>query len=488
MYSKRSSGSRLAALASNELARQAARQAQPGGADGELELPEVRVTGNIPRQVPSLIEWVPTVVPGYLSPHHLKPISDAFAQWKEKPLRVLFSVPPRHSKTETLLTSFGWLLSQDPTKLNAYITYEISLAINKNRKALMYAERAGLKLEKRVPREWTTPEGGGVYATSINGPLTGRGISGVAIIDDPVKDRAQAESATYREKAKEWFSDVLYTRLEPGASCIVVSTRWHEDDLQGYLQREFGDVWTTVTMPALSEDEEERPLWPERWSQEALREKRRQVGEYTWASLYQGHPRPRGGSVFGEPTYYEPSQAPFQYKAAYGLDLAYSSKKASDWSVLVEAKEWEGLVYITNVVRAQCRAPEFSDLVRHHTAAHPQAPVLWYAAGTEMGSADFIRRAPPGQRTIPLRVVPPAGDKFQRAIPLAAAWNGGKVLVPKEAPWLSSLLTEVAHFTGVSDTHDDQVDALVAAFDTLMTPGGGYQSFRELGGSTGRRM
>jgi predicted phage terminase large subunit-like protein len=59
------------------------------------------------------------------------------------------------------------------------------------------------------------------------------------------------------------------------------------------------------------------------------------------------------------------------------------------------------------------------------------------------------------------------GDKFIRAQPVAAAWNAGKVLVPRSAPWLEAFIAEVCGFTGIDDDHDDQVDALAAAFDVL---------------------
>ena len=116
------------------------------------------------------------------------------------------------------------------------------------------------------------------------------------------------------------------------------------------------------------------------------------------------------------------------------------------------------------------------------TARYPGAPIRIYAAGTETGSVDFIRR-----EGVPLQAFPPRGDKFVRAQPVAAAWVAGKVLVPaglddrdldpdeaekkrpgQDAPeWVEPFLSEVASFTGVKDKHDDQVDALAAAYDEL---------------------
>lgn len=103
--------------------------------------------------------------------------------------------------------------------------------------------------------EWETGLGGGVRAVGVGGGITGFG-AGLVIIDDPVKSRAEAESKTYRDKVWEWFSDDLYTRLEPNASIILIQTRWHEDDLAGRLLRESsdgGEHWDVISLPALAE-------------------------------------------------------------------------------------------------------------------------------------------------------------------------------------------------------------------------------------------
>ena len=85
-----------------------------------------------------------------------------------------------------------------------------------------------------------------------------RGLAaGLIVIDDPVKNRAEAESATYRERVWEWFNDDIYTRMEPNAAIILIQTRWHEDDLAGRLLKEMedgGEQWEVVSLPALAEE------------------------------------------------------------------------------------------------------------------------------------------------------------------------------------------------------------------------------------------
>ena len=103
--------------------------------------------------------------------------------------------------------------------------------------------------------EWETRMGGGVRAVGVGAGITGFGAK-LVIIDDPVKSRAEAESPTYRNRVSDWFSDDIYTRLEPDAAVILIQTRWHEDDLAGRLLKDIehgGEHWDVISLPALAE-------------------------------------------------------------------------------------------------------------------------------------------------------------------------------------------------------------------------------------------
>jgi predicted phage terminase large subunit-like protein len=92
--------------------------------------------------------------------------------------------------------------------------------------------------------------------------------------------------------------------------------------------------------------------------------------------------------------------------------------------------------------------------------------MLWYTSTTEKGLADLLREESGFRITGEVA----KGDKFVRAQPVAAAWCAGNVLLPRKASWIGEFVTEVCGFTGVHDRHDDQVDALAAAFDRLHAP------------------
>lgn len=405
-----------------------------------------------------LQDWVPRVSPRYGAPEHLRPFTDLFERVLREPVEAVVSAPPRHGKTETTWHGIAWLLAQRPSLRIGYITYAQRFSEKKSRKGLELARRVGVPIaaDSRSRADWRTGvEDGGVWATSINGPVTGEGFD-LLIVDDPVKDRATAESGVEREKAIDWFNDVAFTRLEPGGSCIVTQTRWHPDDLAGQLIK---DGWPYLRLPALSESG--KALWSARFPATRLLEIREQLGEYGWSSLYQGEPRARGDQLFGGDVHFYEAP-PSLDEVSIGCDLAYSERTHADYSVAVVAARAEGRTYILDVIRQQAAAPVFQKRLAALRLRYPRAVWRSYLAGTEKGVADVFASLGSniGAHSI-------TGDKFVRAQPVAAAWNAGKILLPREASWLSAFVEELKGFTGVKDRHDDQVDALAAAYDAL---------------------
>ena len=220
-----------------------------------------------------LLDAIPRVSPRYEPPVHLAPVVELLERSRREPVRGLVSVPPRHGKTELIAHGLAWLLSRDPRRTHAYVTYAAQVAYSKSRSIRDYARTLGVPIrpDAEALHEWRTPERGGLLATGIGGPLTGHGVDGVLVVDDPTKNREEAESAVLREKNHGWFTSVAMTRVEPRGSVIVVHTRWHEDDLIGRLAGEAD--WEYVNLPAIAPDG--AALWPSRWPVEELAKKRR---------------------------------------------------------------------------------------------------------------------------------------------------------------------------------------------------------------------
>lgn len=409
-----------------------------------------------------LVDFVPWVSRKYHAPRHLQPLLDRVElAVKGIPQFVVCHAPPRHAKTETLLHLPAWAMRfHNPELVFSYSTYADRLSRSKSRKARAIAKHVGITFESAALNEWRNELGGGLLSGGVGGPLTGHGVN-IALIDDPFKNRTEAESATRRETLWDWLNDVVLTRIEPGGSCFIFATRWHPDDLSGRAIRE---GWEYVHLPALTDDD--RPLWPERWPLEELRKKRKKVGEFTWESLYQGRPRPRGSTVFGPPHTYDPTQLPAVYQAAFGVDLGYSTKTASDHSAVVKILYSPATkkFYVTRAARRQVRAPDFKAFCWGLREQEMGARWRWYTSTTEKGVADLFNEDP---ERVPVEPKLAKADKLTRALNFSAAWNRGDVLVPPDAPWLEEFLGEILAFTGVKDPEDDQVDAAVAAFDEL---------------------
>lgn len=412
----------------------------------------------------NLYEFIRRAAPKYGAPRHLdRLIQQLHRAWTE-PVRVCAHAPPRHGKTETVLLWIALTLLLHPEKTCAYVTYGADLAASKSRKVRQWFVAMGGQLAKGAAGvlEWRTAQGGGLIAGGVDGPLTGKGVD-ILFVDDPYKNRVQAESPAYQRMVLDWWGDVANTRIEPGGSIFVFHTRWTTADLIGkILDGEDQADWLWICLAAIAEETtDERAagtaLWPERWPVEELLKKKKAVGAFTWASLYQGRPQPRGGAVFGTPHYYLELPAGAVRKGI-GLDLAYSAKTKGDYSVAVVLLEHQGVYYVLDVRRVQLPAPAFTERLKLLKLQHPGAPFRFIGSGTEIGTADFIKEH------IPLTVESASADKFVRSIDLAAAWNAGLVLLPS-APteWVPALLDEFAAFTGAGDFHDDQVDAMEAA-------------------------
>lgn len=377
-----------------------------------------------------------------------------------------------------------WLAKHHPGKRHAYITYSESRAEYVSRKVQALAEIAGLEPKGRLS-DVQLKGGTEIRFTSIGGSLTGFPVDGLLMVDDPVKDRVDAESPTIRRNTVDWFIDVARSRRHPKTSIICMATRWHPEDLSGEL---IGRGYEYINLKAIAEGPigldgriANDPL--HRFPGEALFPalkpasffEEEQQDAYSWSSLYQGEPRGRGASVFEYPDLANSSRtyetlpddstaAPLRW--SIGCDFAYTAKTHADYSVAVVLMARAGVYYVLDVVRAQDEARHFRDRIKHLSQRYPRARASAYVASTEQGGVEFIRD---GGLDIDGLSAAKAGDKFTRALPVAAAWNSGKILLPKSAPWLDAFLSEVCSFTGVKDRHDDQVDALAGAFDGIMS-------------------
>lgn len=230
---------------------------------------------------------------------------------------LILSVPPRHGKSQQATIDFApYALGRDPDLEFIAATYSAELTQDFSFKArekfgseehsdvfpgmrvnpdMATKAKWGVQVFDEEADKWITKKGS-YTAVGVGGPITGRGAR-IFVIDDPVKNREEAESEVYREKIWQWFTSTAFTRLEPGGVMIVIQTRWHMDDLTGRIlaHPEMKKMTKVIKFPAISTSEEEFrpadfPLWPKKYPRQALENIKKTVGPYDWSSLYQQSP------------------------------------------------------------------------------------------------------------------------------------------------------------------------------------------------------
>lgn len=432
-----------------------------------------------------LDQYIRRISPQLPPPPHLKPLIDVWQRTRVEPVRAVIELPPRHAKTTTAMHGFSWRMFLDPALRHAYCTYAEALALEKSRGVRRLSQHAGVELGSEALHHWETTHGGSFTAVGVGGPLTGKGIDGVAVIDDPHKNRAEAESRLIRDKIWDWFTDVLWTRLEDDASVLVVQTRWHKDDLIGRLLKGFEDPATgasvefeRIRLPALAEQfdplgrEEGEALWPSRFPATKLHGIRSIMGAYGFEALYQQNPKTKGDRLFrSEAARFELERWELDgHRVLIICDPAATAKSTADHTaILALAAEGYGenmRVWVLDHFRAQTTIPNVVKVLRRFQSTYWGVAIGVEAVGAFKAIPDMLREEDPTLKVLPIH---PLGDKFTRAQPVASAYNEGRVLIPIDRPWARTLIAELEDFTGVSDPEDDQVDALAHGWNTLFS-------------------
>lgn len=402
--------------------------------------------------------------------------------------RLMLFCPPRTGKTELLLRFIAWHVGRNPDRPVLYASYGADLAWEKSgeARAVVASEDFGevfpdvrLDPASRSVQRWRVAgHRGSVQAQGVGGPLTGKG-GHLIVIDDPVKNRQDADSPTMREATWKWYTSTLRTRLEPGGRIIVVMTRWHEDDLAGRLLAKAhedpqADQWTVVKLPALAKgpgDHEGAPLQPDplgrqpgealdpgRYDVPALLRTKASIGERDWTALYDQEPRPDEGTVFKAPWLTYTQAVPGLAYQCVVWDTAFEEKQASDFSAAVWVGRGEnGHLYARPLVNERVTFPDLVRLAKEQVRRWPQAEHL--VEGKASGKSLRQQLQADG---IPLIEIAPHGDKVARAHTITRYFEAGLVHLVGDAdasPLLDTLESQMLAFPQAA--HDDLVDALV---------------------------
>jgi len=400
--------------------------------------------------------------------------------------RLMIFLPPRHTKSELVSRLFSaYYLLRNPSHFVGLNSYAANLAFTLSRASRQNFLSGGGELSESASsvQHWETQQGGGLWAAGVGGPITGKGAH-LAIIDDPLKNAEEANSEIVREKHKEWYRSTLYTRLEPNASLIVVQTRWHEDDLSGWLineeanEEQTPEKWHIVCLPAIAEDlpsfpdsctvepdwrEEGQALCPQRYDEDALL-RIRAKGERNFTPLYQQRPTPKEGLFFHVDKLEIVDTLPAEIKQARGWDKA-ATAGGGDFTASVKiAKNGTGIFYITDALRGQWDTASRDRTIRQTAEldqmACRQVGEQEPGSGGKESAENFIRLL----AGLPVKVERSTANKQERADPFSSQVNAGNVKLVR-GPWNKAFIEELRTFPFGS--HDDQVDAASLAFNEL---------------------
>lgn len=406
--------------------------------------------------------------------------------------RLMIFEPPRHGKTETSGRLFpAYYLDKNPEHWVGLASYGASLAVSISRAARNnFAIGGGLiNPAARAANFWETSQGGGMWATGVGGAATGKG-GHLLIIDDPLKDRKQANSETERQNQKEWLDAVFGTRMEPNAALVLQMTRWHPDDVAGYImskQDYAEEEWHVVYFPALYDGQVpsffpsnfiveadfrtdlNQALCPERYDQERLLQIKAGMSDFNWAALYQQRPVPKEGGMFRRSWFEIVGAVPQD-----GFRLRWWDRAATagggDYTVgaLLCYDPKLDTFYIENVVRGQWSSGERDKIIKQTAMMDRDRYGIslkqWVEQEPGSSGVDAAKAFVTLLAGFPAKYEPSTGSKEDAADPLASLAQIGRVKM-LSAPWNKEVLDEIETFP--LGTHDDSVDAISKAFNKL---------------------
>jgi len=421
--------------------------------------------------------------------------------------RLMLLMPPRAGKSELASKMFPpWHLGRYSNHEFICAAYNISLMIGFSKKIKNLMDlpdyqsvfETRLDPENRSNDEWGTIQGGAYVAAGVGGGITGKGAN-CLVIDDPIKNSEDAESAGVRESLWDWYGSTAYTRLAPGGGVLVIQTWWHDDDLAGRLQQAMeddaeSDRFEIVKYPAIAESNEylnketfeiiraapsdDQPdlakhellrregeaLHPERFDLKRLKQIKRTISPKFWAALYQQNPVPEDGAFFTKDMF---KRGPLPWTKNFTVrstwDFAISTKQANDFTVgTVLLHDDEDMLYVAEQVSfktgdAYRMVSAILDLAQKWDH---KSMILGFEDGQIWRTLQATLKKEMRRRKYypPIEVLKPITDKKVRAAPLQGRLQQGMVVFNETGVWYDATKREMLRFP--SGTHDDRVDSL----------------------------
>lgn len=423
--------------------------------------------------------------------------------------RLMVFMPPRHGKSELTSIKFpAWYLGRHPDKevICCSATAEGAERFARRTRDLVQEELhtaifpdCQLQKGSKSVADWRVSPRGGLRGTGIGGLITGMGAN-VLIIDDPVKDREEAESDLIRRKNWDWYTSTAFTRLEKGGAVILIMTRWHDDDLGGRLLEMEGEKgtyldkltgkwckvtgpypkgskvgqWEVVRFPAEALENESfrrigEPLWYDKYDNEALLEIKETVGIRDWSALYQQDPVLEEGSEFNKGWFKTWKELPKNLRRITTVDLAISQRTGADDSVVMTCGISDNNnIFVIEYKNWKARPDEVIDEIYRQNKEY-NSQVVVETTGYQQALMHYIElEGKKRGRRLHVEGVKYFTKKEERIRGLIPYYSNG--LIYHNSNDCQVLEDQLTRFP--SGRHDDVVDALSMAIPYLKKPRG----------------
>lgn len=420
-----------------------------------------------------LLSYACALWPGYEPAAHHRAIAqnlEAVAAGKIK--RLMIFMPPRHGKSVLCSEFFpGWFIGRNPEKQIIFATYSQDLADDFGRRVRNWLRDSiyqavfpdiALATDSSAASRFSVGDRGAYFAVGVGASITGRGAD-LLVIDDPLKGREEADSETTRRRLKEWYSSVAYTRLMPGGAIILIQTRWHPDDLAGWLLKEHQhENWDVLSLPAISESGS--ALWSERYPLKALERIQSTLTARDWAALYQQKPIVEGGNILKRKWWQVwDKKTPACLYVLQSWDTAFSEKDDKNnsysarttWGVF-EDKEGHFALLLLDAWRGRVDYPSLKEeALRAYKEYQPDCVLIEKKASGQSLIQDLRRSG------IPIASYQPDRDKVARAYAVQAMLESGQIYYP-DRKWADAVIAECAQFPNCQS--NDFVDTCTQAW------------------------
>jgi len=417
----------------------------------------------------SLIDYARYTNDQYVAAPHHKLIAEALERVLNGDCkRLIICMPPRHGKSELASRRFpSYFIGHNPDKQIIAASYNSDLSNDFGREVrnIVASPEFGklfhvkLSDDSKAANRWHTSAGGMYVAAGVGTAITGRGAD-ILLIDDPFKDRQEADSEITRQRVWDWYTSTAYTRLMPGGAVIVINTRWHDDDLTGRLlleQDNGGDKWEVLSLPAINDAGE--ALWPDWYPLERLEQIKGVLPARDWNSLYQQNPIPDDGDYFKADWIVEYNELPKTLNYYGASDYAVTDGGGDYTEHGIFGVDQNGNIYIIDWWHGQTAADAWIDAKCDLVLKYK--PVMWFGeSGVIRRSIEpfMIKRMQERGAYCWIEWLSSISDKTTRARGIQARASMGKVFFPKRALWKDRITTQMLRFP--AGKHDDAVDVL----------------------------